>query len=121
MSKGKSDKSYDELVRALGRPTAEKISIELGGQRIYFGVRTEVDLVKDDWIIKSIGLTLTKKLFLENEELVLWISQKGSIKARNRMVRKFISAGWTNKQAARAVGLSERAILQIIKPLDNLA
>jgi hypothetical protein len=122
MSKGKSDKSYAELVRVLGSVAAEKLSLDMGGSRIYPGARVEINVVKDISVISSIGMKAAKTLYLELEELELHISQRGAILARNRMISKLIEAGWTRKQTARAVGLSERGVcLAIQQSLDSPA
>lgn len=94
----------------------------MSGERLCLGARVEVNLAKDISVIAAIGLNAAKQLFLETEETVLLISKRGSILARNRMAVKLLQSGYSRKQTAQAIGLTERGLSRAIaEPSDNLA
>jgi DNA-directed RNA polymerase specialized sigma subunit len=109
----KRGKSYEELVRILGRSMAEKLSIDLGGTCLYFYAAT-FNLEKQVDLIRSIGLENAKRLEAECDEQVIRVPVAGAIQARNRMVCKLTIAGYKTKEIARLLGLVERHV-QLIK------
>jgi hypothetical protein len=107
--------SYEELCEIIGKPLAEKLSIELGGLRIYFSQKKGLNAEKNEDLIRSIGLEAAEILSFRWRELAFLVPIRGRLEARDRMVRRLIEHGRSPREIARLVGIGERAIQKIVR------
>lgn len=106
--------SYQELCEIIGKSLAEKLSIELGGLRIYFSQKKGLNAEKNEDLIRSIGLEAAETLSFRWRELAFLVPTRGRLEARDRMVRKLIECGRSPREIARLVGVGERSIQKIV-------
>jgi DNA-binding NarL/FixJ family response regulator len=107
--------SYEELCEIIGKPLAEKLSIELGGLRIYFSQKKGLNAEKNEDLIRSIGLEAAEILSFRWRELAFLVPIRGRLEARDRMVRRLIEHGRSPREIARLVGIGERSIQKIVR------
>jgi DNA-binding NarL/FixJ family response regulator len=105
--------SYEELCEIIGKSLAEKLSIDLGGVRIYFSQRKGLNADRNEELIRSIGLEAATELSFRWRELTFLVPIRGRLEARDRMICRLVESGWGARDIARLVGIGERSIQKI--------
>jgi hypothetical protein len=109
--------TWEELCILLGENTAERLSIELGGQRYWLGRGDNERLPNRDLII-CLGVEDARFLSFRFSREMLHIPIVGRLAARNRLIYQ-LAKNCKVKQIARSLGMTEQGIRKILKSFDG--